>query len=186
MKKPIKSLTLSVDEIRQLIELTDPEERRQVMQSLADGVENPAETIDEATYAGSHPMARRIAEKISRKAKAAARRRAAAALRESGDRPEKAVTSQPKIEFRSDSSVMIELSDATVGRLLWLKQNHKSWCRAIRCIVNSMIGSDVPGQILSRLSDLIDSLFRYVEPLIRQASDYRRIPKAHRPRYAFA
>lgn len=186
MKKPIKSLTLSVDEIRQLIELTDPEARRQVMQSLADGVEKPAETIDEATYAGSHPMARRIAEKISRKAKAAARRRAKAAQRESVDRPEKPVASQPKIEFRSDNSVMIELSDATVGRLLWLKQNHKSWCRAIRCIVNSMIGSEIPGQILSRLSDLIDSLFRYVEPLIRQASDYRRIPKAHRPRYASA
>lgn len=187
MKKAIKSLTLSVDEIRQLIELTDPEARRQVMQSLADGVENPAETIDETAYAGSHPMARRIAEKISRKAKAAARRRqTTAARRESVERPEKAVTSQPKIEFRCDNSVMIELNDATVGRLLWLKQNHKSWCRAIRCIVSSMIGSEIPRQILSLLSDLIDTLFRYVEPLIRQASDYRSIPKAHRPRYAFA
>lgn len=49
-----------------------------------------------------------------------------------------------------------------------------------------MIGSEIPRQILSLLSDLIDTLFRYVEPLIRQASDYRSIPKAHRPRYAFA
>lgn len=186
MKK--QTLSLTVEEIAALIKITDPEAQEQVMQSLIENSQNPKTDIDNSDFTDAHPMARRIAEKFRRKAKAAERRRlkplktrqseSSATNRQTEDRP--------TIQIRKDDTIVLELNEATVGRLLWLKQNHKSWAKAINCIVEAISGSEMPRQIRSRLLDLLDYLFTYLNPLMAQASAYHQTPKQFRPRFATA
>ena len=184
MKK--QTLSLTVEEIASLIKISDPGEQEQVMQSLIENSENPKTDIDRSDYNDAHPMAQRIAEKFRRKAKAAERRRL---KRLQSPTEETTPTSKntetlPKVQVQDNNTIVLELNEATVGRLLWLKQNHKSWAKAINCIVEAISGSEIPRYLRSRLHDLLDSLFVYLEPLIRQAAIYHQTPKQYRPRFA--
>lgn len=179
----IKSLTLTVDEIRQLIEITDPEARRQVLQSLSD---QPAGEINPDDYSDSHPMALRIARKIQRKEIATRRRREKRALQaQSVDAEEKnGLVGEPTIEARENDLITIDLNEATVRRLLWLKQNHALWLKAVKCIVAAINGSGIPARITAQLLAGIDALFSYINPLIRQAAEYHSTPRRFRPHIA--
>lgn len=183
----IKSLSLSFDEIRQLIEISDPEHRRQVLRSLTETDETPSSEIDPEAFTGSHPMALRIAQKIRRKTQAALRRRQTRKSRQENTGPAKKPALPPQqqqIDARGGDIITLELNEATVGRLLWLKQNHALWMKAIRCVVDAIAGSDLPGRIARQLNDNLNALFAYIRPLIVHASDYHSTPRRFRPRFA--
>lgn len=176
----IKTLTLSIDEIRQLIEIADPEHRQQVLQSLTDNVATPPTEIAAEDYAETHPMALRLAEKIRRKAESAKRRRLNRQKRqEQSVNPEKGI----QIAELPVEKVEIMLDDATVDRLLWLKENHKLWRKAINCITGAIMGSSIPRELRYQIQYLLRRLFDYLDPLIREANKYYDTPKQFRPRF---
>ena len=139
-------------------------------------------------YSEAYPMAQRIAEKFRRKAKAAERRRLKREQPLTAEPASKAkeIENESKVQIHDDNTIILELNEATVSRLLWLKQNHKSWIKAINCIVETISGSNLPRCLRSRLNDVIDNLFLYLNPLISQASAYHQTPKKYRPRFATA
>lgn len=179
----IKSLTLTVDEIRQLIEITDPEARRQLLQSLSD---QPAGEINPDDYSDSHPMALKIARKIQRKEIATRRRREKRVLQaqSASVKETNSLVEQPTIEARKNDLITIDLNEATVCRLLWLKQNHALWLKAVKCIVAAINGSGIPARIAAQMLSGIDALFSYLNPLIRQAAEYHSTPRRFRPNIA--
>lgn len=185
MKHTIKTLSLSIDEIRQLIEISDPDHRQQVLQSLTNATTDPDEEINPDDYAETHPMALRIAEKVNKKINAAKRRRLKRSQK--AKQPESETTSPTVVSERQpapDEKIFVELTAATVDRLLWLKQNHKLWRKAINCIIEAISGSNIPHQLRTQIQPLLKRLFNYLDPLIRQASQYYKTPKRFRPRFA--
>lgn len=179
----IKTLTLSIDEIRQLIEISDPDHRNQVLKSLTDNAATPPTEIAPENYAEAPPMALRLAQKIRRKAADAERRRSRRQNKQKQILDSDAPKSKPA-PAKTNENVVIELSEATVSRLLWLKQNHKLWCKAINCIVESISGSNIPLQLRAQIQLPLNHLFDYLNPLIHQAADYHLTPKQFRPRFA--
>lgn len=177
----IKTLTLSIDEIRQLIEIADPKHRQQVLQSLTDNAATPPTEIAAEDYAETHPMALRLAEKIRRKAEAAERRRLKRQNRQEQPHQSNEETWEEK---RPVEKIEIYLDEPTVDRLLWLKKNHKLWRKAINCITESIIGSSIPRQLRVQIQSLLRRLFDYIDPLIRKVNKYYDIPKQFRPRFA--
>ncbi|MBD5254554.1 MAG: hypothetical protein HDS53_00535 [Barnesiella sp.] len=184
-----QTLSLTIEEIEALIKISDPEAQKEVMQSLIENSQTPKAELDRSDYSDAHPMALRIAEKFQRKAKAAECRR----HKQRQPKPMKAASETKdaseqtlKIQISEDRTAILELNEATVGRLLWLKQNHKLWARAINHIIESIAGSDLPRRICRQIHDLLDHLFAYLNPLIAQASVYHKTPKQLRPRLAYA
>lgn len=191
MKNTIKTLTLSVEEILQLIDITDADSRRQVAQSLIGCSDIPSDDIDETAYSDQHPMALCLAKKVQRKVKSAHRRKQRM-MEKKQSSPTKETTNRTEYNSSTtakptpDEAICLELNEATVGRLLWLKQNHKTWCKALNCIVEAMMGSLYPKDLHSDILSLLKQLFSIVNPLINQAADYHLTPKRLRQRFAFA
>lgn len=186
MKKEIKSLTLSIEEIATLIEITDIEERRQVMQSLMDGAQNPSKEIVEANYAESHPMALRIAKKISRKAKAAARRRERNQQKMSQLSSTESGLQNKDDEMRAGArrprEISLFLNDDIAHQLQWLKRNYRTFIQNLGSIAEKIEGTDLPRRICEQLQPLFDRISPIILPLAYDVDNYFKTWAPQRPK----
>lgn len=196
MKTQIKTLTLSIEEIATLIEITDTDARRQVMQSLIEGSQNPIETIVESNFADSHPMALQIARKISRKARAAHRRRLKREQKKQQTELQKTqqpvdteapASNEPLTEIpRCDENekVILTLNDEIVRQLQWLKRYFKPMRRNIQSVIDAITGNPITRQIFENLAPLYDRLFSYIANLAGQVENYFMTARRQRPLHA--
>lgn len=198
MKTQIKTLTLSIEEIATLIEITDTDARRQVMQSLIEGSQNPTETIVESNFADSHPMALQIARKISRKARAAHRRRLKRDQKKQQTELQKTqqpvdteapASNEPLPEIprcNENEKVILTLNDEIVRQLQWLKRYFKPMRRNIQSVIDAITGNPITRQIFEHLAPLYDRLFSYIANLAGQVENYFMTARRQRPLHAIS
>lgn len=198
MKTQIKTLTLSIEEIATLIEITDTDARRQVMQSLIEGSQNPTETIVESNFADSHPMALQIARKISRKARAAHRRRLKRDQKKQQTELQKTqqpvdteapASNEPLPEIprcNENEKVILTLNDEIVRQLQWLKRYFKPMRRNIQSVIDAITGNPITRQIFENLAPLYDRLFSYIANLAGQVENYFMTARRQRPLHAIS
>lgn len=182
-KQEIKSVSLSVDEIRQLLSIESAEERKEVLDVLTEGAANP-EAVDAERYLDSHPMALCLAHKISRKVEQR-RQRAESKLRRQAEekKKERVVTAErpfERIVRSSDELNEIVFNQTIVKWLLWLKRNHSSWRRSLFGVLKSLRRDVVPQELVGDLESAIEGLWDYLKPLVDRASDYYRTPSSKR------
>lgn len=183
MKNTIKSLTLSIDELSRILLMDDPEERRQVLAALTENVSSP-ESLDVSRYSDSSPITQCIVRKISRRVEMRRRRREKIARKKASltGREDACIDEKPGAGKVPPAS--LELNKATVGRLLWIKQNHKNWLRAVTAILDALTGSEVYAKVAEEVRRVADMIFGCLKPLIDQAAVYHQTPARFRPRFA--
>lgn len=161
----IKSITLSITELTNLLSIDSADVRRQALEALNEAVAEP-ENIDIERYRDSHPVVQAIVEKVDRRARSACRRAESRAARK---------------QQKQDVTIRVEMTDSTVKRLLWLRQNlHKTLGR-----LNDALTAQSDDPIGARMALIIDAVMestsRYINPMMEAAAAYMRAPKKLRP-----
>lgn len=190
MNKPtIRTLSFSIDELKQLLSIENAADRHAVIQALTENVEEP-DKVDPDRYDRAHPMARCMAHKIKRRVELRRRRQQARERRKSEAIAAAETTVNPQAEDSSIASALsdghetsLQLNQTIIARLLWLRRNHAQWIRCFFSVFNALTGSPVPAEIAAKVKDAIAKLYRYIEPLISYGSRYYHLPARSRNPY---
>ncbi|MDE5607480.1 MAG: hypothetical protein K2I64_00935 [Muribaculaceae bacterium] len=170
----IKSITLSIDEFSQILEISDPPLRKDVLAAVQKAAADP-DSIDLTAYAESHPLTQSLVKKLKTRADAARRR---AEKRKTA----RAVTKRKNLTVRANGMVIdMPLNDNNVRRLLWVKQHYTETIDNIMRILTAQSDNSLGQQLSACFSEVAGAVRAYLRPLIDVASDYFRTPKHLRP-----
>lgn len=168
----IKSITLTIDEFSQILEISDPARREAVLTAVRDAAAAP-DCIDLSAY--TDPLIHSLVKKLKARADIARKR---AEKRKASP----AVPKPRKLTVPADAmAIDMTLTEGNVRRLLWVNQHYAATIDNIVRILTAQ-GSNSLGQQLSAcFSEVADAVKAYLSPLIDLASDYYRTPRHLRP-----
>lgn len=164
----ITTFTISVDELIDVISITDPSVREAAISAIRSAASDP-DSIPDSPAGEAAPVLLRIRRKAISRARAKARREQKARLAE-------------KIRKDPDGhSVQVPLSESTCRRILWLKQHMgETFDNLIRVISQVTAGVDLKGDPDKKLQIYYRELQTFFRPLFRAASGYMSLPRHRR------
>ncbi len=165
-----KTITLTIDEFSQILEISDPALRQAILTAVQNAVADP-DTIDLSAYAD--PLTVSLLKRIKTRAEAARRR---AEKRKSAPAKPKKPTAAANAP-----AVYMPLNDNNVRRLLWIKQHYAETIDNIMRILTAQNGNTLGQHLSACFSEVAASVQAYLRPLIDVASNYFRTPKHRRP-----
>lgn len=175
--KKIKSLTLSLEEITDILSIDDPGIRRAAIDALHDSAADP-ESIDLEKHLDGPSVVLTLVHKVHRRAEAAKKR---AETRAKNIKKHKEAQPRPD-EKAGQETVELKINENIFRKILWTKQNYSIAVNTVLGILSFLKDTDKTAQVLfDTLTDIHSSLGEYLRPLTKVASDYFRIPKHHRP-----
>ncbi|MDE5608218.1 MAG: hypothetical protein K2I64_04715 [Muribaculaceae bacterium] len=165
-----KTITLTIDEFSQIIEISDPVLRQAILTAVQNAAAAP-DSIDLSAYTDAHPLIQSLVKKLKTRAEAARRR---------AEKRKAAPAKQPKQE-QTAAAVYMPLNDNNVRRLLWIKQHFTETIDNIMRILTAQNGNTLGQHLSVCFSEVAASVQAYLRPLIDVASNYFRTPKHRRP-----
>lgn len=197
MKRAIKTISLTIDELTQLLAIDDPMAR----QSIAEAVRT--EVVDEtaAIENPSEPMIECLVEKIRKKRRAAECRRQARERRilEAAERccpeddgnkkedfgSEKTVMFEAGVSLlelvKNDSPQMLPINPSAVTKILNVVYHHRSWFDNFFELFDRLPESSAIGLMVKQTKNSIKHLESYIPKLKELAQKYYSIPLLDRP-----
>ena len=162
----IKTLTLSLSEITDILQITDPVVREAAVKALNIAAENP-EAIDLEQYQDSPRVVRTLVEKVHRKARNARKRAEARAKKKS--------------LFSYKKAINVRVDDKVAKRLLWIKQNLPVAVDAVTRALAGCEGEESAVALSAAVTEIFESVTDYLRPLTEGAKRYFHLPKYARP-----
>lgn len=198
-KHKLKTLSLTIDEINELLSIEDAGERREVAEALNAGAADP-ESVDPEKYLDAHPMALCLTHKISRRMEQR-RRRMEQRAKKQAERAQSTAGAPKQNETPGDTisengttlcdnqleaiiglpPTSLEMNANVRKQLLWLNFNHRQWANRFFEVFRHMPENDLPRDFANAVRTAVDTLFRYLKPAIRRAERYHSIPEDQRP-----
>ncbi|MDE5607569.1 MAG: hypothetical protein K2I64_01395 [Muribaculaceae bacterium] len=169
-----KTITLTIDEFSQIIEISDPVLRQAILTAVQNAAAAP-ESIDLSAYTDAHPLIQSLVKKLKTRAEAA-RKRAEKRKATPAKQPKKKQTTAA-----NTTAVYMPLNDNNVRRLLWIKQHYAETIDNIMRILTAQNGNTLGQHLSSCFSEVASAVQAYLRPLIDVASNYFRTPKHRRP-----
>ncbi|MBD5214082.1 MAG: hypothetical protein HDS75_04575 [Bacteroidales bacterium] len=171
-----KTITLTIDEFTQIIEISDMAIREAVLTAVRSALEDP-DSISPDDYADSHPLISTLINKIKSRAESARMR----AEKRKANRALPKPVSKASTPGSADMMIDMPLNDSTVRRLLWVKQNYAVAIDNIMRILAAQSGNTLGRELSTCFSEIAEAVKAYLRPLIDAASGYFRTPRHLRP-----
>lgn len=197
MKRAIKTISLTIDELTHLLAIDDPT----IRQSIADAVRTKAVDETAPIENPSEPMIECLVEKIRKKRRAAERRRQARERRrlEGAERccteddgnkkedsgSEKTVMFEAGVSLlelvKNDSPQMLPINPSAVTKILNVVYHHRSWFDNFFELFDRLPESSAIGLLVKQTKNSIKHLESYIPKLKVLAQKYYSIPLLDRP-----
>lgn len=182
--KKIKSLTLSLSEITDILSIDDPDVRRAAIEALEKAAADP-EKIDLEEHLDGPPVILTLVHKVHRRAEAARKRAETRAKNRLGNPLPKNHAFETLFRGRKSSTgdtFEVKINESVVRRLLWIKQNLPIAVDTVKRILAAYEVQNEMARTLSQtLTDTYNSVTEYLRPLSEAATRYFNTPKHRRP-----
>ena len=174
----IKSITLSLTELTDILELTDPAVRQAAINALHAAAADP-ENADPDSYLDAPAVVHTLVDKVHRRAKAAKKRAETRAKNKRMTLQDALWRERPGLQ---SGTIELKINESVVKRLLWIKQNFPAAVDTVTRVLAAYEEQDDMARVISlNLNSIFRFVTAYLRPLTDVANDYFRTPKHLRP-----
>lgn len=174
MEKQNVKVTLSMEELTELMSIADPAKRREALDAIGRCAADPAGEVKESSCGAVRAVVDRMRKCADRRARAAARRLQARKV--AAPAPPSAPSTTEVREYK------MGLDEAMARRLLWLNQHYGEWVDHVTRILRIFQDWGFGEHLSETVKTMTDVLIKYINPLIGCARDYMKMPRRMRPR----